>query len=361
MSGAELKRGKPVTLAQLLALNEEIVALVRAGVPLEFGLRQIGPDLRGGLAQIAQELAERLERGENLSTALANDTRFPRVYLAVVEAGIRSGSLTRALESVSAFAQGAMEMRRKLGLTLIYPLLVLLTAYGLFLAFLWEFVPRFQDTYLAFHMRQHGALVWLAEAGRTLPYWGPILPAALALFIGWWLISRQATVPFGDRPQGPLYWIPFVRGILAQIRMATFAEVLALSIEHRLPLPEGLELAASATGDRKILGGAKQLAAAQSGGETLANGARALRVFPPFLRWILSSAQRPETLVPALQQAAQHYRRLAQTRADWLKLAMPLVLILVVGGGATLLYGVALFLPLSQLLTDLGLSEPYGF
>ena len=46
-----------ITIDQLLALNEEIAALVRAGVPLERGLVVAGRDLRGRLGRIATALS----------------------------------------------------------------------------------------------------------------------------------------------------------------------------------------------------------------------------------------------------------------------------------------------------------------
>ena len=61
---------RPVTIDQLTALNEEIVALVRAGAPLERGLLNAGEDLPGRLGAVTKVLASRLERGEDLSSAL---------------------------------------------------------------------------------------------------------------------------------------------------------------------------------------------------------------------------------------------------------------------------------------------------
>ena len=66
---------KPViTLDQLVALNDEIAALVRAGVPLDRGLRSLGEDLPGRLGRFARQLSERIARGESLTDALAEPT-----------------------------------------------------------------------------------------------------------------------------------------------------------------------------------------------------------------------------------------------------------------------------------------------
>ena len=144
----------PVTLEHLIALNDEIVALTRSGMPLERGLLDLGSDLPGRLRAIALALGERMSRGESLPEALAaSGAEVPPVYEAVVEAGLRSGRLPIALEGLSTFARGYLEARRSIGLALWYPLLVLTLAYGLFLFIVTTVIPRF--------------LVGVPVAGRT--------------------------------------------------------------------------------------------------------------------------------------------------------------------------------------------------
>src|SRR6185437_8000132 len=77
-----------ITLDQLVALNDEIAALVRAGLPLERGLREVGGDLPGRLGTTMTALAGRLSRGASLPEAIeAERARLPRIYRAIVEAG----------------------------------------------------------------------------------------------------------------------------------------------------------------------------------------------------------------------------------------------------------------------------------
>ena len=125
---------KPViTLDQLVALNDEIAALVRAGVPLDRGLRSLGEDLPGRLGRFATQLSERIARGESLTDALAEPTsKLPRLYRAVIEAGIAAGRLPAALESLAGSLRRLAETRRSVVLSLTYPLLLFLLAWGLF-------------------------------------------------------------------------------------------------------------------------------------------------------------------------------------------------------------------------------------
>ncbi len=62
-----------ITIDQLLALNDEIAALVRAGVPLERGLVVTGRDLRGRLGGSRRPWRGGSAAGESLSEALEGE------------------------------------------------------------------------------------------------------------------------------------------------------------------------------------------------------------------------------------------------------------------------------------------------
>ena len=58
VSSADSKPMSRVTLDQLLALNDEMAALVRAGIPLEQGLTALGHEAPGKLGLLATRLAD---------------------------------------------------------------------------------------------------------------------------------------------------------------------------------------------------------------------------------------------------------------------------------------------------------------
>ena len=85
-----------ITLDELVALGDEIGALVRAGVPLEQGLADLGGDLPGRLGQVATTLAEETSRGQPLAEVLARQTeQLPAAYRAVVQAGMCAAGCRR--------------------------------------------------------------------------------------------------------------------------------------------------------------------------------------------------------------------------------------------------------------------------
>ena len=60
------------SLDDLTALNDEIIALVRSGVPLERGLTDACHELRGRTGRLVEAVAQRVERGQSLDEAVAS-------------------------------------------------------------------------------------------------------------------------------------------------------------------------------------------------------------------------------------------------------------------------------------------------
>jgi type II secretory pathway component PulF len=345
-----------MSLEQLIALNDEIVALVRARMPLERGLLGLGSDVRGRLGAISTALAKRLGEGETLPQALANEgDRFPPVYRAMVEAGMKAGRLSTALEGLAGFARSFVEVRRAVGLALLYPLIVLLVAYGLFLLFVVMAAPRFLSAFESFRLLPGTSLQSLAWLGDTAVYWG-LIPPILLLLVGlaWFQSGRSLVLQTGWR-RGLVRRLPWMRSLLAATEAANFADLLALLIEHQVPFPDGVVLAAEASGDRALVATARDLAEASRRGEPLAQGMRGPSALPPLLRWLIATGQQQGMLVAALRHAAQVYRRRAIDQAELIRVLLPAMLMILIGGLATLAFALTLFLPMTSLLRDLAL------
>jgi general secretion pathway protein F len=347
-----------ITIEELGALNDEIAALVRAGVPLERGLLRAGGDLSGGLKRIAGALGSRLSRGESLGQALeAERGAIPPLYRAVVEAGARSGRLPAALEGLSRYVRRYSEARSAVGVALWYPILVLTLAYALFVGLIVEVVPRFVGAFESLGIEIIRPLRWLEQAGELAPYWWPAWPILLVLLaLAWWRSGTAAS--FQTSSWSLIRLIPWMRSMLSDYESAGFAELLSLLLEHDVALPQAVVLAAEATGNPKMIAGARQLAAAVERGEPPGEALRQLpkESFRPLLRWALAAGKEQGSLVVSLRNLAPMYRKRGTFQAEKLQLFLPTILMIAIGASATLLYAVTLFVPLAGMLR--GLARP---
>ncbi len=347
-------RGATVSIDQFIALNDELAALVRAGLPMEHSLDQLARETPGALGEIIRELGTRMSRGETLAQAVASERhRFPGVYRAVVEAGLKAGRLSAALEGVASFARSYADLRRAIGMAFIYPLIVFTTAYGLFLIFVFRILPKFLETYEFLRIPTQSILASLMKFRESLPIWGPVPPLVLLLAAVFWVRSGRVMVlqpAWGRRMVG---WIPWVRDILANSRSACFSELLALLVEHEVPLPEAITLAAESTADDAMAAGARDIAAAIERGDSVSSVVQSATVFPPMLRWLMVTGVERGALGKALRHAAETYRELALHQTSLAKQLLPVTLLLAIGATTAFVYCISVFVPFVALIHDL--------
>ena len=131
------------SLEDLILLNREIAALVKAGIPLELGLRGLSGSVGTRLGRLSERLSSRLSSGLNLPDALAEEgPAVSPVYTAVMEAGLASGRLPEALEALASSGQMIVESRRRVYLALLYPSLCCVVGYLMFCLFVSVIAPQ---------------------------------------------------------------------------------------------------------------------------------------------------------------------------------------------------------------------------
>ena len=141
--------------------------------------------------------------------------------------------------------------------------------------------------------------------------------------------------------------------MLALSEAATFADLLALLVEHRVAYPEAIVLASSTSADPALRRAGLEFAEAVGRGDSPRAFLARPGPFPPLLRWLLSIGERQGSIETALRHAAQSYRTRAVHRAELIATFLPVLLLIAIGALATLLYALTLFVPLTALLKGL--------
>ena len=337
-----------VALDDLIALTDEMAALVRAGVPLETGLVQVASDMSRRPAKIAAEVSQRMQTGESLLQVLKSlPTTFPPAYCAVVEAGLRSGRLPTALEGLASTSRRAAELRRLTRVALVYPMIVAFLAYGLFVASLIWFQPQISHLYQSMDAPPSAFNLKLDALGHSAYLWAPWIPLLVLTGIGIWCYrsSRAAGLDAGWLRMTP------ANRLLHYGRIATFADMLALLIESGTPLGPSVVLAAESGGDQRLRQAAHEFANELQGGATSPAAPHKFAGFPPLLNWLLAGGGNQTALAHSLRSTASSYRRRTLRLDEWLRLYLPLGLTIAIGGTAVVLYAVGMLGPWYQMLT----------
>lgn len=339
---------------ELIALNEEIAALARAGLPLDKGLAALARDLNHStLRTVVQELANDLEQGKTLPEALDHlGNRVPPFYAALVSAGVRSGRIGDVLGTLTAYARSMSELGWSVLEAVLYPLTVFLFAVALMGTLLTWIIPQFESIYRDFGMRLPAITelaIWMGHYSTFIF----IIPFALVLLLLIaWLLMRAT-------PQGHRLWtqmvysIPLIGSLVRSSRLAGFTELLGIMVEREIPLPEAFRLAGLASSDPLTSHSSQQIAQQISHGQPLGEALRGHGLVPEWVAWMTSMGEIRGNLGPMLRQIATMYRQQAQSRITMLRNILPPFLLMTTGAVFVIIFVFALMAPMIKLLEGL--------
>ena len=332
-----------VTLDDILALNEELAALDAAGIPLRLGPAGSRGVSAEALRRCQENFTLRANLGQPLESAMMENEQLPPVYRGALAAGLRSGQLAATLDGISRQATADQQMRSLVGRSFVLPLILLVLTLLGFVGLCLYYAPTLEQMYQQMRRPPSAPLTVLVTACQWLPYWAT---AAGLLVLGgciYWRSGRGAWQP----------WVPGARRYTQAVQNANFANQLALLTEKGIPLAEGLPLAASVTGDEKLISASSALAEAYARGDRLPTDAVELQPLPPLLRWALTGDLGDQPLPEVLRFAETTYRHKAERREAVWRFVLPGMIGALLGGLIIFCYGLSLFVPYVYLLEDL--------
>jgi type II secretory pathway component PulF len=346
------------TLDDFMALNDQLAALIKAGVPLELGLVKSGEDSTTALEKINAAIARRVSRGQSLVEALESEERtLPTAYRSLVQIGLKSGDLRAGLEAASRLARSADQSKYNVRSAFFYPLVVCCLAAIGFAGYCTFVVPKLESAQEGLRIPEGEGLRWLQWLGAALPAGLIVLALVVIAGLTWRFVASGRNESATVRGDGLIARLVGTARAGYLERCAIFANSLATLLAANVPVDIGLRLAADASGDRGLREGAQKLAANLQQGQATTDGDPAAKAFPPFMRWALLGAEPAVNRTRALEMAADVYRQSAARRSERVRVVAPILTCVLLGGSAVLLYGLALFVPVVELLESLALQR----
>ncbi|MCA8998447.1 MAG: type II secretion system F family protein [Planctomycetaceae bacterium] len=332
---------------EVVALSREIQAMIAAGVPLDFGLKQAGKGMAAELGETSQRIGNRLESGQSLDDALRAEPSLPPIYRAILVAGIRCGRSDDVLNEISTMTMHLTRLRQTLLQGLIYPGTVCLIGLLMLALIVRSFVPIVLDFYGSLRLPAPGYLQFLdGFPAFSIAIGLGILMAVV--FVGLVSLGGRETIVAG------LDWIPGAGRMIRDIRIARMSHILGLLVKYGVPLPEALRLTAETLASKQAHDQLTRVAETVETGESLETALQKEGRVPQFLEWLISIGSRNSLLSESLLQASDIYRERALSRGDFLKRVVPITAMVVVGGTITMLYAASVFVPMTALWAAIG-------
>ena len=120
----------------------------------------------------------------SLSDAMARSPEtFPKVYVAMVEAGETGGFLDVVLAQIADFQAREKDLRGKVTAALAYPAILLVLALGVLIFLLVFFIPRFQQIFRGFNAELPQLTQLIIDASNAVRGYGLFIAAVLAVAV----------------------------------------------------------------------------------------------------------------------------------------------------------------------------------
>ena len=229
-------------------------SLLAAGVPLSRALVILCKEASAPVAAAKwREVHDLVIDGMPLADAMAKSPEtFPRVYVAMVEAGETGGFLDVVLNQIADFQAREKEMRSKVMTALLYPVILLGLALAVLVFLLVFFIPRFQTIFTGFGAKLPLLTQTIVSTSEVLRHYGFFLVLGIGitgLMFRTWLVSEAGRRAW----EGLILRAPVVGPLVAQFAMSRFCRMLGTLLGAGVPLINALNVARRSIGNQILV------------------------------------------------------------------------------------------------------------
>ena len=267
---------KKVSGKELENFTRLLSSLLAAGVPLSRALVILQKEASSAASKAQwKQIHDLVVDGLSLADAMSKAPEtFPRVYVAMVEAGETGGFLDVVLAQIAEFQANEKELKSKVLTAMLYPAILLVLAIGVLIVLLTFFIPKFQNIFNSMHSSLPLITVIIIDASHIVRSYGLLVLAALIGIVvsaRAWFVSEKGRRVW----EGLVIKTPLVGPLIAQFAMARFCRMLGTLIGAGVPLVQGLNVARRSIGNQILVDAVGQaIERVQQGGrlgESLAN------------------------------------------------------------------------------------------
>ena len=289
---------------EVLEVTRAMAALLPVGMPLAQALNAASGVASGDVRAALLEVRSRVERGDTLSSALAEHRRlFSPLYVGLIRAGERSGDIDAAFARLADQLERDEQLRGKVLSAAIYPML-LATAGSIAVTVLLFFVlPRFVTLLEGSGAKLPRSTATLLAASSVLHRAWPVLlmiPLLIAAFAAWVTNSDEGRRVWSRI----LLALPGVATLRRYALAGRFARLVGVLLGGGAPLLTALDDTIESIGDPIARDDAVRIRTRVREGTSLRGAVSEGTLFPPMLAQLIGVGEDAGQLRVFLMKAA---------------------------------------------------------
>lgn len=322
---------KKIGNKELLLFNQELLVLLKAGLPILQALDTVLESGTGKLNEILASVREDVKGGTALSTAFEKYPRvFPHLYIASIRAGERTGDLPQTIRRYIAFLKRTEGFRGKVIAALFYPAILVTVAVVAIALLLVYVVPTFSNIY--------------ADAGSSLPlptqmlisFTGMLrhyLPLGLGLaFLAGIAFKRwQQTESGRYTMDGVKIKTPFIGAIAVRYALAGFTRTLATVLGSGIPVVEAMRMSVGTLNNKVLERGLLMAVHRIEEGSKVSTALEGIKLMPPLALRMLTVGESTGSLEEMLSDISDYFEDEIERNLQVLTTAIEPAIMIVMG------------------------------
>ena len=323
-----------VSLTDKALFAKHMSVMLKSGLTITETLETAVDTSKGRLQKILKEVAQSVQSGKTLSTALGGyEDVFSELFINVIYAGESSGTLVENLEHLAVQIEKEKDLRSKILGAMIYPIIVFSATFVLSLVLAFVVLPKMTPLFT-------GLKVDLPLSTRLLIVMSDVVQEHfLAIFFG--TFTTIFTIGFTIRRKfmRPVtHWIllhtPFVKNVVRDANLVLFSRTLRMLLKSGLNIDETLDITHKALTNyyyKAALGDITR--AVRTGSNLSKNLLRFDDLFPVIVSKMVRVGEESGQLEETLQYLEEFYEKEVDVSTRSLSIAIEPLMLLFLGLG----------------------------
>lgn len=347
------RRGK-LPLEEFLAFNQELAALLRAGLPLMQSLELMLERMENlRLRDVLTEVRRKVESGQELSEAFASfGDLFPPLYSATLKAGERSGELEQVIRRFIRYLRLIIDARKRTVSALVYPAVLILLSLSMLLVMAIYVVPKFSK----FYSDLDAELPAITQFTLAISFW----LRDNALLLGVLLVGGYTGFRFWSRTEAGGLTIdrlrlelPLLGRIFRFFSLAEFCRSLSTLLAGGIPLVSACETSVTAVSNKYISSAIGPAIDKVRQGQAFHDALDQAEVFPHMAIDMIKVGEATGSLDEMLSSVADYFDEKVEVRMQRLLSLVEPVMLIVMGSLIAILL-ISIYMPMFGAFSQIG-------
>lgn len=331
---AKLGKFKKIGFGEIVNFTRQLSTMITAGLSIPDSLTILRTQTNNPtMASVINDIEHQIVGGGNLGDSLA---RFPKyftpIYIALVRAGEKSGTLDQVLERLSETLENQQEFKSKVKGAMIYPVIILVGMAVVISVMMIVVVPKMTQMYKDFGISLPVTTqILISFSNFMVRFWWLMLGAgfgAAALFKKWRKTAMGELVI-----DSLILKLPLMGELTKKVILVEFTRTLAMLITSGIHILEGLQILRDSLGNVLFRNAITEISKKIEKGFPIGATFGQYQVFPPIVSQMIKVGEETGKLDDTLNKLSKYFQTESENLVKGLTTAIEPIIMVVLGVG----------------------------